>query len=89
MAQELQTALPTILEELGTHTRIGLGNERPSFLEAGESYQEACRAVEISKTFLHNRPIVFWSELGAWKLLSHLDGDAEKHLVSSKKSWAP
>nr|WP_321502360.1 helix-turn-helix domain-containing protein [uncultured Dethiosulfovibrio sp.] len=52
--------------------RLGIGDPRPSFLMAGESYREACQAIEVMEHFLKDWAIARWDELGAYKLLSTL-----------------
>jgi len=52
--------------------RLGIGDPRSSFIDAGESYREACQAIEIMDRFLKDWAIARWSELGAYKLLSTL-----------------
>ncbi len=52
--------------------RLGIGDSRASFLVAGESYREACQAIEVMKHFLKDWAIARWDELGAYKLLSVL-----------------
>lgn len=52
--------------------RLGIGDPRSSFLQAGESYREACQAIEVMEHFLKDWAIARWDELGAYKLLSVL-----------------
>lgn len=68
---------PTMLNELGEKTTLGVSDKHASFLEAGEAYQEANKAVEISKVFLRGQRLLFWNDLGAYKLLS--DFSESKH----------
>lgn len=70
--KDLQLVAPSLWTELGNSAYLGLSGEHASFLHAGEAYQEASQALSIAKNFLKKRHLVFWDELGAYKLLSDM-----------------
>lgn len=73
--KDLQLIAPLIQNELGESAYLALSGEHSSFLQAGDAYQEASQALSIAKGFLKKRRLVFWEELGAYKLLSDMTQD--------------
>lgn len=70
--KDFQLIAPSLREELGNSAYLGFSGEHTSFLQAGEAYQEASQALSIAKNFLKKRRLIFWDELGAYKLLSDM-----------------
>lgn len=68
--RDLQLAAPALLRELDGSAVLGLSGKHDSFLQAGEAYREASKAVEILRAFFQGRRLAFWDDLGAYKLLS-------------------
>lgn len=82
--RELSMASGALHKELAS-AYIGIGNRRESFLEASQSYQEALQSVKIAQTFMADRQLIFWDELGSYKLLSSLaeNLDAKKFVAET------
>ncbi len=70
--KDLQLVLPTLKAELGEDVYLALSGEHSSFLETGEAYKEASQALSIAKSFLKKNSLIFWEDLGAYKLLSDM-----------------
>lgn len=58
-----------IAEETGFTVTIGIGNFYPCITEAHKSYQDALKAIQIGRNMHKGNIIIFYDELGIYKLL--------------------
>lgn len=56
---------------------IGIGEEKPGFLGAAESYDDARRAIALMRPLSEGGGLHFWEELGVFTILSPLCGTDE------------
>ena len=54
---------------------VGVGQPRPTLPEVRGSYDEAVRAARVAVQLPSAGPVACWSQLGVYRLLSHLTGD--------------
>jgi purine catabolism regulator len=65
----LKTLQEEILNATGKSVTIGAGRVKQSVLQSSESYDEACRALEMVRSAQGPGKIAFWDRLGVNKLL--------------------
>lgn len=74
--KELTSLLASIQKEIQTKTHftvtVGIGNERDNIFECHESFIEAKKALEMIRINCGPGHLVFWDELGVYKLLGNL-----------------
>lgn len=61
-----------VQEKTGFTVTVGVGNIKEDIFQCHESYQEAKKALEMIRTTCGPGHLVFWSDLGVYKLLGNL-----------------
>lgn len=68
----LETVANLIFDKFNYTLSISLGKKKTNILDAGESYEEAKKTVNLSRKLLGNRKIVFYEDLGFYQLLTEI-----------------
>ncbi|MBO8158806.1 PucR family transcriptional regulator [Thermosyntropha sp.] len=63
-----------IKKSTGFSLTVGTGNFYPCITEAHKSYQDALKAVQIGRNIYGSNALIFYDELGSYKLLGYLHG---------------
>ncbi len=78
LRKSLRSCLENLQEDVKEKTHfsvtIGVGGEKDSIFLCHESYNEARRGLEMIRTTVGDGHLVFWRDLGIYKLLGNLAG---------------
>ncbi len=80
----MEKFIQSFAEEIEVKIIIGIGNKKASLIDVYNSYQEAITAVRVAHNLYNQNRIVFYNELGAYKLLRNIyDTDYAQEFINT------